>query len=67
MSKNGRPPLYGKWPHPIMWAGSRAAGGKTTITAKPKLPNQCVIFIIYTSFTNVAAERVIQAGGPRIG
>jgi hypothetical protein len=33
----------------------------------PNRLNYCVIFIVCTQFTNVAAGSIIQAGGPRVG
>jgi hypothetical protein len=33
----------------------------------PTCLNYCEIFIICTKFTNVAASRIIQPGGPRVG
>ena len=49
------------------WIGSRGARGKITINGIPNRVNYCVIFIVYTQFTNVAAGRVIQCGGTRFG
>ena len=33
----------------------------------PNCLNHCVIFIVHTRFTNVAAGRIIQPAGPRFG
>jgi len=30
----GLQPFYGKWPHPLLWASSWAAGGEITVTAE---------------------------------
>jgi hypothetical protein len=43
------------------------AHGKVTINGKPNRVNYCVIFVVYIQFTNVAADRMIQPGGPRFG
>jgi len=61
----GLQPLYGKGPRPILRAGSLAARGKMTIHGIPNRLNYCVIFIVYTSFTNVVFGHIIEAGGPR--
>ena len=45
---------YGKGPHPLLWAGSRPAHGKITVSGMRNLLNYCVIYIVYTQFTNVA-------------
>jgi hypothetical protein len=49
--------FYGKTPHPLLWAGSRAARGKITVSGIPNRLNYCDMFIvyIYTQFTNEAA------------
>jgi hypothetical protein len=49
-------PFYGKGPHPLLWDGSRAALGKTTVSGIPNCLNYCVIFIVYTWFTNVVTD-----------
>ena len=53
-------------PHPLLWAGSRAARGKI-ITGLRNCLNYCEIFIVHTQFTNVPAGRIIQPGAPRVG
>jgi hypothetical protein len=45
----------------------RAARGQITVSGLPKRLNYCIIFIVHTQFTNMAAVRIIQAGGPRGG
>jgi hypothetical protein len=57
------PTFYGKGPHPLLCAGSRAASGKTTISGIPNRLNYCVMFTVSTKFTYVAAGRIIQLGG----
>jgi hypothetical protein len=59
--------FYGKGPHRLLWAGSRTACGKITVSGVPNRQNYCVIFIVYIQFTNVAAGCSIQAGGQRVG
>ena len=57
--------FYGKEPHPLLWAGSRAAHERISgITSRL---NYCAIFIVYIQFTNVAAGRIRQPGGPLVG
>jgi hypothetical protein len=57
--------LCAKQRHPLLWAGSLAANIKITMSGKPNSLNCCVIFIVRTSFTDVAAERVIELGKQR--
>jgi hypothetical protein len=59
--------FYGKGPHPLLWAGSRAESVKITISGITNRLNYCVIFVLYTQFTNAAAGCTIQSGGPRVG
>jgi hypothetical protein len=59
--------FYGNGPHPLLWAASRDTREKITISGITNHLNYCEIFIIYTQFTNVAAVRIIQPGGPRVG
>jgi hypothetical protein len=40
---------------------------KLTIIVIPNKLKFCVIFIVYTPFTNVSVGRLIQSGGPRVG
>jgi hypothetical protein len=58
------PTFYGKGPHLLLWAGPRAACKKITVNSIPNRLTYCVIFILYTWFTNVVAGRTIQPGGP---
>ena len=48
----------------MVWVISRAAHAQTAVGGVPNRLNYCAIFIIYTEFTNVAAVRIIQSGGP---
>jgi hypothetical protein len=61
---HGSPTFYGKGPHPLLWAGSRAARGKIAVNSIPNRPNYCVLFTLCTWFANVVAGRTIQPGGP---
>jgi len=54
-------------PHLLLWAVSRAAGAKVTASGVPNRLIYCVIFILWTHFTNVAAGRVIQPGCLQFG
>jgi len=45
-------PFYGKGPHPLLLAGSRAPRGKTTISSITNCLNYCENFIAYTNVTN---------------
>jgi len=58
----GVQPPYSKRQHRL-WAVSLAACGKIIIGISACL-NYCEIFIVYTEFTNVAADCIIQPGGP---
>jgi hypothetical protein len=40
---------------------------KITLNGIPNRLNYCVIFILYTSFTNVVAGSIIETGGPWVG
>ena len=46
-----------KGPQPLLWAGSLAGGRKITGSGIPDCLNCCVILIVYTQLTNVAAGR----------
>jgi hypothetical protein len=59
--------FHGKEPHWLLQAGSRATRGQITVSGLPNHLNYCVIFIVHTQFTNTAAGRIIEAGGPRGG
>jgi hypothetical protein len=52
---------------PLLWARSRAARGKITVSGTPNCLNYCENFVLHTQFTNVTAARIIQPGGPRRG
>jgi len=52
--------FYGKRPHLLLCAGSRAASIKMTVSGKPNGQNYCANFVLYTHFTNAAADRIIQ-------
>jgi hypothetical protein len=45
-------PFHCKGSHPLWWACSRAVHGKITVVLNR--PIRCVIFIVYTHFTNLA-------------
>jgi len=60
-------PFYDNGPHPLLWAGPRAAREKIVISGTNKRLNCCVICIVYTQFTNVAAGRIIPPGRPQVG
>jgi hypothetical protein len=55
---HGSPTFCGKRPHPLMWAGFRAACGKVRVSGISTPHNYCVIFIVCTHFTNVAVGRI---------
>jgi hypothetical protein len=59
--------FFGKGPHPVLWTGPRTARVKITIHGIRNVLNYCVISIVYAKYTNVAAGRIIQPGGPRYG
>jgi hypothetical protein len=42
----GIQPLYGKGPHPLLWADLWAAHGKITISGVPNRQHCCVIFMV---------------------
>jgi hypothetical protein len=49
-----------------MWAGSRAARGKMTVSCAPNSLNYCEHFIACVQFKNVATGCIKQAGGTRV-
>jgi hypothetical protein len=49
-----------------LWAGLWATRGNITVSGISNFLNYCVIFIVFTQFTNVSAGRIIQPGGPRV-
>ena len=58
--------FHGKRPHLLLWACSRTIGRKITKSGITNCLNYCVIFIVHTELTNVAADRMVQPGGPRV-
>jgi hypothetical protein len=64
-SGQGCPTILGTMPKPLLWTGSWATGVKSRLSGIPNL-NYCVICIVYVRFTNVAAGRITQPGGPRV-
>lgn len=44
----------------LLWAGSRCARGKVTVRGIANSLNYCVICIVCTQFTNVAAGRGLE-------
>jgi len=44
----------------LLWAGLRARRGKITESGTPNRLNSCVIFTVYTHFTNVTALHTIR-------
>jgi len=59
----GVQPFHGKASHPLLLAGSPDTSAEITVTSTPNSLNYCVIFIVYTQFTNVAAGPTVQPGG----
>ena len=55
--------FFGKGPHPLLWANSRAARRKITVSGTHHYLNYREIYTAYTQFTNVTASRIIQPGG----
>ena len=56
--------FHDKGPHRLLLAGSRSARGQITVSGIRNGPTKCAIFRVHTKFTNVAAVRISQAGGP---
>lgn len=63
----GLQPLYGKQPHPLLWAGLWNTRAKITVIGISNCLNYCVIFTLYTQFANVTMGCVIQSSRPRAG
>ena len=53
-------PLQGKDPHPLLWAGIWAAHTQILVSCLPNHLNYCVIFVVYTQFTNLVAGHKVQ-------
>jgi hypothetical protein len=53
--------FYSKGPHQLLWVGSRAASGNTTISDIPNRLNYCLIFIVHIHIIHKYGR------GPRIG
>jgi len=62
-------PFQGKDPHPLLWVAIWAAHAKILVTCSPNHLNYCVIFVVYTQFTKLAAGHIIQTcvHGPFVG
>jgi hypothetical protein len=50
-----------------LWASSRAARGKITVSGILNCLIYYDIFMVCTQFTNVTVGRTIKPGGPRVG
>jgi len=59
-------PFFNKGVQTLLWAPLRATHIKITVSGIAKLLRYCVIFIAYKTFTNVAADCIIQPGGLQI-
>ena len=46
----GLQPFYGKGSHPVLWAGSRAARGKITVSGVPNCQNYFEMSTVYTVY-----------------
>jgi len=49
---------HSKWPNPLMWAGWQAACGKITVNGIHNHLNDCVMFTVYTQFTNLSSGSI---------
>jgi hypothetical protein len=58
--------FYGKEPHPLLWAGPRAARRKIAVSGISNRLNYYAICIVCTQFTNVVAGLIKQPGGTRV-
>jgi hypothetical protein len=59
--------FYGQESHSLLWAGLGASRGNITVSAVLNRLNYCVILVICTEFTNLAAGRIMQNGELRVG
>ena len=59
--------FYDEGSQPLLWARSRAARGKITVSGISNRPIYCDNLSCIQNFTNMAAGRIIKHGGPRIG
>ena len=49
--------VYDKWPHRLLWAGSRAARGQITVSGITNGLNYCVIFVVYIIYKSGRGQR----------
>ena len=56
----GVQPFNGKRPHPLLPVGSRAEREKLTISGITNRLHNCVEFMLYAQFTNLAAGRRLE-------
>jgi hypothetical protein len=63
----GSPKCLWQKPRSILCAVLRAARGKVAVSGAPNCPHCCVMFMVSAQFTNLAAGRITQRGGPRVG
>jgi hypothetical protein len=63
----GLQPVYAKGSILSLWAGLQVSCGKITVSDLPNCMNYCVIFIVYTEYTNVAVGHIIKAGRQLVG
>ena len=59
----GVQPIHDKASHPLLWVCSPVASAEIAVGGTPNSVNYCVIFRVYTQFTNVAAGPIMQPGG----
>ena len=50
--------FHSKGPHLLLWAGLQDACGKITVNGIPNHSNYCVIFTVYTQFTNLSSGSI---------
>jgi hypothetical protein len=52
--------FYDKWPHLLLWGGSRAARGKITVSGTANHLNYCVIFRVGYICTFYKCDRRVE-------
>ena len=60
-------PLYGKGPHPLLWAILQTTHGKITVSGILNCLKYCMIFVVCTKFTNVPMGHIIKPGATWVG
>jgi hypothetical protein len=59
--------FFGKGPQTLLWAGLYTVCVKITLSGIHYLLNYCVIFVVYTKFTDVAKGQIMAISRTPLG